>query len=154
MFLEPSNSNSPPPAVRQHSWSIAFRLVLLFTVAAAVLLLLAMAAAYWTVTQHVIHENDRYITEKLAALRADIAADARLESLNRELQIIRAADNLIDIGPGRGERGGDLVWSGELEAFMGGSAAPRAMPNSGASATADIERRSARSTRALFRDHA
>jgi excinuclease ABC subunit A len=44
-------------------------------------------------------------------------------------QIIRAADNLIDIGPGRGERGGDLVWSGELEAFMGGSAAPRAMPN-------------------------
>jgi excinuclease ABC subunit A len=43
-------------------------------------------------------------------------------------QIIRAADNLIDIGPGRGERGGDLVWSGELEAFMGGSAAPRAMP--------------------------
>ena len=92
MFLEPSNSNSPPPAVRQHSWSIAFRLVLLFTVAAAVLLLLAMAAAYWTVTQHVIHENDRYITEKLAALRADIAADAGLESLNRELQIIRAAD--------------------------------------------------------------
>ena len=92
MFLEPSNSNSPPPAVRQRSWSIAFRLVLLFTVAAAVLLLLAMAAAYWTVTQHVIHENDRYITEKLAALRADIAADAGLESLNRELQIIRAAD--------------------------------------------------------------
>jgi excinuclease ABC subunit A len=43
-------------------------------------------------------------------------------------QIIRAADNLIDIGPGRGERGGDLVWSGELEAFMGGSAVPRAMP--------------------------
>jgi excinuclease ABC subunit A len=43
-------------------------------------------------------------------------------------QIIRAADNLIDIGPGRGERGGDLVWSGELEAFMGGSAAPRVMP--------------------------
>ena len=27
-------------------------------------------------------------------------------------QIIRAADNLIDIGPGRGERGGELVWSG------------------------------------------
>ena len=40
-------------------------------------------------------------------------------------QIIRAADNLIDIGPGRGERGGELVWSGGLEEFVGGSAAPR-----------------------------
>jgi excinuclease ABC subunit A len=44
-------------------------------------------------------------------------------------QIIRAADNLIDIGPGRGERGGELVWSGQLNEFMGGSAALRAMPN-------------------------
>src|SRR5438067_1635883 len=44
-------------------------------------------------------------------------------------QIIRAADNLIDIGPGRGERGGELVWSGQLNEFMGGLAARRAMPN-------------------------
>src|SRR5438067_1398944 len=34
-------------------------------------------------------------------------------------QIIRAADNLIDIGPGRGERGGELVWNGGLEEFVG-----------------------------------
>ncbi len=34
-------------------------------------------------------------------------------------QIIRAADNLIDIGPGRGERGGELVFSGALENFVG-----------------------------------
>src|SRR5438445_1837427 len=33
-------------------------------------------------------------------------------------QIIRAADNLIDIGPGRGERGGELVWHGGLEEFL------------------------------------
>src|SRR5882757_2229820 len=44
-------------------------------------------------------------------------------------QIIRAADNLIDLGPGRGEHGGELVWSGQLNEFMGGSAALRAMPN-------------------------
>src|SRR4030095_13008773 len=43
-------------------------------------------------------------------------------------QIIRAADNLIDIGPGRGECGGELVFSGELGGFLGGSAAPRKMP--------------------------
>src|SRR5207253_2111119 len=43
--------------------------------------------------------------------------------------IIRAADNLIDIGPGRGERGGELVFSGALDQMLGGSGAPRAMPN-------------------------
>src|SRR5437660_9184906 len=43
--------------------------------------------------------------------------------------IIRAADNLIDIGPGRGERGGELVFSGALDEMLGGSGAPRAMPN-------------------------
>jgi excinuclease ABC subunit A len=30
--------------------------------------------------------------------------------VEHEEQIIRAADNLIDIGPGRGEHGGELVW--------------------------------------------
>ena len=28
--------------------------------------------------------------------------------------VIRAADNLIDLGPGRGESGGELVFSGSL----------------------------------------
>ncbi len=48
--------------------------------------------------------------------------------VEHEEQIIRAADNLIDIGPGRGERGGDLVYSGSLGDFLGGSGAPRTMP--------------------------
>jgi excinuclease ABC subunit A len=38
--------------------------------------------------------------------------------VEHEEQIIRAADNLIDIGPGRGERGGQLVWSGALGSFL------------------------------------
>src|SRR5207244_1350241 len=39
--------------------------------------------------------------------------------VEHEEQIIRAADNLIDIGPGRGEGGGELVWSGRLAEFLG-----------------------------------
>ena len=35
--------------------------------------------------------------------------------VEHEEQIIRAADNLIDIGPGRGEHGGELVWNGTLD---------------------------------------
>jgi excinuclease ABC subunit A len=39
--------------------------------------------------------------------------------VEHEEQIIRASDNLIDIGPGRGERGGELVYSGRLDEFVG-----------------------------------
>src|SRR5881398_584973 len=55
--------------------------------------------------------------------------DNTLLVVEHDEQIIRAADNLIDIGPGRGERGGELVWTGQLDKFMCGSAAPRTMPN-------------------------
>src|SRR5205807_2708174 len=35
--------------------------------------------------------------------------------VEHEEQIIRAADNLIDIGPGRGERGGELVFNRKID---------------------------------------
>src|SRR5207253_465131 len=38
--------------------------------------------------------------------------------VEHEEQIIRAVDNLIDIGPGRGEHGGELVWNGSLRDFL------------------------------------
>ncbi len=40
--------------------------------------------------------------------------------VEHEEQIIYAADNLIDIGPGRGEHGGELVWNGTLDQFVNG----------------------------------
>jgi excinuclease ABC subunit A len=44
--------------------------------------------------------------------------------VEHEEQIIRAADNLIDLGPGRGEEGGELLWNGPLEEFLNGTGAP------------------------------
>ena len=44
--------------------------------------------------------------------------------VEHEEQIIRAADNLIDLGPGRGEHGGDLVWNGPLDDLLNGAGAP------------------------------
>jgi excinuclease ABC subunit A len=41
--------------------------------------------------------------------------------VEHEEAIIRSADNLIDIGPGRGEQGGELVFSGRLNEAMPGS---------------------------------
>src|SRR6266853_4066226 len=44
--------------------------------------------------------------------------------VEHEEQIVRAADNLIDLGPGRGEHGGELVWNGSLDQFVNGGGAP------------------------------
>jgi two-component system heavy metal sensor histidine kinase CusS len=98
MSLKPIESLPVPgPAAIPRTWSITLRLVLLFTVASAGLVLFAMAASYSIVVQHVGHDNDRYLTDKLAAIRADMAADSGPESLDRELKTIRAADKVYAV---------------------------------------------------------
>ena len=49
--------------------------------------------------------------------------------VEHEEAIIRSSDHVIDIGPGRGERGGELVFSGALE-NLGGSRGERAIHHS------------------------
>src|SRR3989440_8394058 len=44
--------------------------------------------------------------------------------VEHEEQVIRAADNLVDLGPGRGEHGGELVWNGPVNEFINGAGAP------------------------------
>jgi two-component system heavy metal sensor histidine kinase CusS len=98
MSLKPIESLPVPgPAAIPRTWSITLRLVFLFTVASAGLVLFAMVASYSIVTQHVDHDNDRYLTDKLAAIRADMAADSGPESLDRELKTIRAADKVYAV---------------------------------------------------------
>ncbi len=46
--------------------------------------------------------------------------------VEHEESIIRSADHLIDIGPGRGESGGELVFDGPLAEFLGSARGPRA----------------------------
>ncbi|HEV2842442.1 MAG TPA: excinuclease ABC subunit UvrA [Chthoniobacterales bacterium] len=46
--------------------------------------------------------------------------------VEHEEAIIRSSDHVIDIGPGRGERGGELVFSGPLEQMLGSARASRA----------------------------
>src|SRR5437588_1005517 len=63
--------------------------------------------------------------------------------VEHEEAIIRASDHVIDIGPGRGERGGELVFNGTLEDF-GGSGAPRAMPKNHAASPPSVTSRAER----------
>ncbi|MBA2242532.1 MAG: excinuclease ABC subunit A, partial [Chthoniobacterales bacterium] len=46
--------------------------------------------------------------------------------VEHEEAIMRAADHLIDIGPGRGEEGGELVFEGTLEEMLGSPRSDRA----------------------------
>ena len=46
--------------------------------------------------------------------------------VEHEESIMRAADHLVEIGPGRGEAGGQLVFSGPLSAMLGSSTYPTA----------------------------
>ncbi len=47
--------------------------------------------------------------------------------VEHEEAIIRAADHLLDIGPGRGETGGELVYNGPLADFLESAGAPPAV---------------------------
>src|SRR5437763_3984463 len=86
--------------------------------------------------------------------------------VEHEEQIIRAADNLIDIGPGRGEHGGELVWNGSLEDFLecdGGNVGSAGASPAGSRASRDTGRlfgkgaersgQGARAPRSLTRDY-
>src|SRR5207248_3564483 len=86
--------------------------------------------------------------------------------VEHEEQIIRAADNLIDIGPGRGEHGGELVWNGALEDFLecdGGNLGSAGASSAVARASRDTGRlfgggteksgRGARAPQSLTRDY-
>jgi excinuclease ABC subunit A len=57
--------------------------------------------------------------------------------VEHEEAIIRAADHLLDIGPGRGETGGELVFQGTLSEMLAGGLASSAGDGAPASLTAD-----------------
>ncbi|MFL6590426.1 MAG: excinuclease ABC subunit UvrA, partial [Chthoniobacterales bacterium] len=72
--------------------------------------------------------------------------------VEHEEAIIRASDNIVDIGPGRGEYGGELVFSGTLQDF-GGSTVPRAMSKNNAASQPTISRSERTIHPSLTRDY-
>ena len=98
MSSEPTKSPSwPGPSALPRTWSITFQLVLIFTIGAGGLVLFTMLASYWVAIQRVNNDNDRYLTDKLAAIQADLAADSGTQSLSQELKIIHVADKVYAV---------------------------------------------------------
>lgn len=71
--------------------SIASELVLLFTLAAAFLLTCGLGIFYLIVVRHAFAEDNQFLTDKLAALRADLNHAGGLSSLNAQLRSLRSS---------------------------------------------------------------
>jgi two-component system heavy metal sensor histidine kinase CusS len=61
--------------------SIASQLVLLFTLAAALLLSCSLGVFYWMVVRHAVEEDNAVLADKVAAIRADLKQSAGLANL-------------------------------------------------------------------------
>jgi two-component system heavy metal sensor histidine kinase CusS len=72
--------------------SIAARFVLLFTLAAALLLCCGLGLLYWIVVRHAFEEDNEVLADKLFALRAGLKAANGPELLSEELKTPRAGE--------------------------------------------------------------
>src|SRR5438309_6793335 len=96
MSSKPAESLPEARTVRKTGacpWSIASRLVLLFTIAASLLLLCAMGALYWIVIRYIENEANHFLADKAAVLRADLREDAGPAALRDELKTNRPGDD-------------------------------------------------------------
>ena len=93
--------------------SIASQLVVLFTLAAALLLASGISALYWIVIRHAFAEVNEVLADKVAAIQADLSGASGAQGLSEDLKNIRpgertaywvrildAADNTITETPG------------------------------------------------------
>ena len=72
--------------------SIASKLVLLFTLAAALLLLCGLGLLYWIVVRHAFEEDNAVLGDRISDLRAGLNAAGGRKILDQELKTIRAGE--------------------------------------------------------------
>src|SRR4051812_44589776 len=72
--------------------SIASQLVLLFTLAATLVLGCGLGALYWIVVRHAFEEDNEVLFDKLAAVRADLTMAGGINVVTQELANARAGE--------------------------------------------------------------
>jgi two-component system heavy metal sensor histidine kinase CusS len=72
--------------------SIASQFILLFTLAAALLLCCGLGALYWIVVGHAFEEDNEVLADKVAGVRADLAAAGGLRVMSEELKNVRPGE--------------------------------------------------------------
>ncbi len=74
--------------------SIATQLVLLFAVAATLLLFCGLGVLYWIVVRHAFEEDNQVLSDKVFALRADLERAGGAAGLNDELKVLRRGERV------------------------------------------------------------
>ena len=77
---------------RAEARSIASQLVVLFTLAAAFLLSCGLGALYWIVVRHAFEEDNEVLSDKVAAVRADLGTSSGINVVTEELKNARPGD--------------------------------------------------------------
>ena len=72
--------------------SIASQLVVLFTLASALLLSCGLGALYWIVVRHAFAEDKEVLADKVAAIRADLSGISGPQGLSEDLKNIRPGE--------------------------------------------------------------
>src|SRR5437868_1442182 len=75
------------------SRSIATQLVLLFTLAAAIVLGCALGGFYWLVLRHAFAEDNAVLADKIRALQTELREPEGLKALSEELSSRRSAEH-------------------------------------------------------------
>ncbi len=75
--------------------SIASQLVILFTLATALLLFCGLGVFYWVVAGHAETEDNAVLSDKLTALRADLKKAGGPSLLDNELRNARAGEHIV-----------------------------------------------------------
>ena len=74
--------------------SIASQLVILFAVAAALLLFCGLGVLYWIVVRHAFEEDNEVLADKVFALRADLERVGNAEGMKEELKVLRRGERV------------------------------------------------------------
>jgi two-component system, OmpR family, heavy metal sensor histidine kinase CusS len=74
--------------------SIASQLVILFTLAAALLLCCGLGVLYWIFVQHAFEEDNEVLADKIFALRSDLNKAGDPKVLNEELRMLHAGERI------------------------------------------------------------
>ncbi len=82
------------PSTAIEARSISAELVLLFTVAAAVLLSAGLGILYWLVVQHAVAEDNAVLADKVSAVRAQLENAGGAGALDQELKTSQAGDRI------------------------------------------------------------
>jgi two-component system heavy metal sensor histidine kinase CusS len=72
--------------------SIASQLVILFTLAATLLLCCGLGVLYWIFVRHAFEEDNAVLADKILALRADLNRTGDPKALNEELKVLHVGE--------------------------------------------------------------